>query len=74
VDNQGTKNKQTLCGLSPQANYAERPPLVGEVNANFSNRGYRVVSTMDPHGCILGFLNWIRYYFFQVAIQLYLQG
>jgi hypothetical protein len=29
------KKKIKLCGLSPQANYTERPPLVGEVSANF---------------------------------------
>jgi hypothetical protein len=27
--------KKKLHGLSPQANYTERPPLVGEVIANF---------------------------------------
>jgi hypothetical protein len=29
----------------------ERTPLVGEVNANFADRGCRVVSATDPHGC-----------------------
>jgi hypothetical protein len=29
---------------------------------------------MDPHGCILSFLDWSRYYFFQVAPQLYSRG
>jgi hypothetical protein len=30
----------------------ERPPLVGEVSANFffADRGYRLVSITDPHG------------------------
>jgi hypothetical protein len=29
------KQKNKLCGLSPQANYTEPPPLVGEVSSNF---------------------------------------
>jgi hypothetical protein len=28
----------------------ERPPLVGEVSANFAERGCRVVSATDSHG------------------------
>jgi hypothetical protein len=39
---------------------------------NFADRWYRVVSTTDPHGRIIGFLDRIRYYYyFQVAPQLY---
>jgi hypothetical protein len=34
---------------------AERPPLVGEVNANFPARWCYVVSMTDPYGRILGF-------------------
>jgi hypothetical protein len=34
----------------------------------------RVVSTTDPHGRILGFLDRSRYYFFQVAPRLSLRG
>jgi hypothetical protein len=49
----------------------ERPPLVGEVSATFVDRGCRVDSTTDPHGCILGVLDRSRYFFFQVAPQLY---
>jgi hypothetical protein len=33
----------------------------------FTDRGYRLVSTTDPYGRILGFLDWSHYYFFQVA-------
>jgi hypothetical protein len=33
-----------------------------------------VVSATDPHGRILGFLDRSRYYFFQVAPQLYSRG
>jgi hypothetical protein len=31
----GCMKKAKLHGMSPQANYTERPPLVGEVSANF---------------------------------------
>jgi hypothetical protein len=37
----------------------------------FADRVYRVLSAVDPHGRILGFLDRSRYYFFQVAPQLY---
>jgi hypothetical protein len=40
----------------------------------FVDRGCRVVSAMDPHGRIPGFLDRSRYYFFQVAPQLYSRG
>jgi hypothetical protein len=33
-----------------------------------------VVSVTDPYGRILGFLDWSRYFFFQVAPQLYSRG
>jgi hypothetical protein len=35
----------------------KRPQLVNEVRANVSDRGCRVVSTKDPYGRILGFLD-----------------
>jgi hypothetical protein len=35
----------------------ERPPLVGEVSATFADEGCCVVSTTDPYGRILGFLD-----------------
>jgi hypothetical protein len=37
----------------------------------FADRGRRVFSATDPYVRILGFLDWIRYFFFQVAPQLY---
>jgi hypothetical protein len=37
----------------------KRPPLVGEVNANFFNRECHVVSVMDPYGRVLGFLDGV---------------
>jgi hypothetical protein len=38
------------------------------------DRGRRVVSATDPHDRILGFLDRSRYFFFQVAPQLYSRG
>jgi hypothetical protein len=49
----------------------ERPPLVGEVSAN---RGCHVVSVTDPYGRNLAFLDRSRYFFLQVAPQLYSRG
>jgi hypothetical protein len=50
----------------------ERPPLVGEVSDNFFPvEECHVVSVTDPYCCILGFLDRSRYFFFQVAPQLY---
>jgi hypothetical protein len=40
----------------------------------FADRECRVVSATDRHGRILGFLDRSRYYFFQVALQLYSRG
>jgi hypothetical protein len=41
----------------------ERPPLVGEVSANFfEDRGCHVVGVTDPYGRILGFLDRSRYF------------
>jgi hypothetical protein len=41
----------------------ERPPLVGEVIANFfADRGCDVVSVTDPYGRVLGFLERSRYF------------
>jgi hypothetical protein len=64
-----TTNKQTnsVALVRKRTIPTERPPPVGEVSANFADRGCRVVSAMDPHGRILGFLDRNRYYFFQVA-------
>jgi hypothetical protein len=40
----------------------------------FADGGCRVVSVIDPYDRILGFLDWSRYFFFQVAPQLYSRG
>jgi hypothetical protein len=59
-------------GLSPQANYTDRPTdrsLSAKLVPTFSDRGCRVVSATDPHGRILGFLERSRYYFFLSCIH-----
>jgi hypothetical protein len=40
----------------------------------FADKGCHVVSVTDPYGRILDFLDRSRYYFFQVAPQLYSRG
>jgi hypothetical protein len=40
----------------------------------FAERGYYMVSAADPYGHILAFPDWSRYFFFQVAPQLYSRG
>jgi hypothetical protein len=53
----------------------ERLPLVGELSANIEDTGCRVVSATDPYGRILRqILDRSRYFFFQVAPQLYSRG
>jgi hypothetical protein len=53
----------------------ERPPLVGEVIVNFfADRGCHVVTVTDPYCRILGFIDRSRYFFYQVAPQLYSRG
>jgi hypothetical protein len=51
----------------------ERPPFVGKISAT-RDRGCCVISTTDPYGRILGFLDQFRYFFSQVAPQLYSWG
>jgi hypothetical protein len=52
----------------------ERLPLVGEKVPNFTDRGCHVVSVANPYGHILGILDRSRYFFIQVAPQLYSRG
>jgi hypothetical protein len=69
------QKKQTLWPESASKLY--RPSdrrLSAKSVSTFAERGCRVVSTTDPHGCILGFLDRNCYYFFQVASQLHSQG
>jgi CBS-domain-containing membrane protein len=50
------------------------PRLLVKLVPTFADRGCHVVSVTDPYGRILGFLEWSRYFFFQVAPQLYSRG
>jgi hypothetical protein len=65
-----------LCGFSLRENYADtrNRHLSAKLVSTFADRRCRVVSAKDPHGCILIFLHWSQYYFFQVAAQLYSHG
>jgi hypothetical protein len=48
--------------------------LSAKLVPNFADRGCCVISMMDPYGRILRFLDWSRYYLFQVAPELYSWG
>jgi hypothetical protein len=48
--------------------------LLVKLVPTFADRRCRMVSATDPHRCILRFLDWSRYFFFQVAPQLYSRG
>jgi hypothetical protein len=68
-------NKQTPWPES--ANELYRPSdhrLSANLMPTFAERVCCVVSVTDPYGRILGFLDRSRYFFFQVAPQLYLRG
>jgi hypothetical protein len=55
-----------LCDLRPRAKYTDRANAVCR-----RNRECHVVNVTDPYGHIIGFLDRSRYFFFQVAPQLY---
>jgi hypothetical protein len=59
--------------MSLRANYTDRR-LSAKLVPTFTDRGCYVVSVTDPHGRIRGFLDRSRYFFFQVAPQLYPRG
>jgi hypothetical protein len=71
-------NCTKIRGLSPRAKYTGRVSdrrLSSKLVQNFfAEKRCHVVSVTDNHGRILGFLDWNRYYFFQVAPQLYSRG
>jgi hypothetical protein len=48
--------------------------LSAKLMPTFADRGCHVISVADPHGRILDFLDWRRYFFFQVTPQLYSRG
>jgi hypothetical protein len=56
--------------MSLRATYTDRAKLV----LTFVDRGCHLVSVTDPYGRILGFLDRIRYFFLEVAPQLYSRG
>jgi hypothetical protein len=68
--------KKKLRGLSPRANYTYRTNAACWRSKCQLLRidGCRVVSTTDPYGRILSFLDRSRYFSFQVAPQLYSRG
>jgi hypothetical protein len=70
------KIKTKLHGLSPWANCTDRATAACRRNdcQLFVDRGCHVVSVTDPYGRILGSLDRSRYFFFQVASQLYSRG
>jgi hypothetical protein len=48
--------------------------LLAKLVPTFADRGCHVFNVTDPPGRILDFLDRSRYFFFQVASQLYLRG
>jgi hypothetical protein len=44
--------------------------LSAKLVPTFADTGCHVVSLTDPYGCILGFLDTSRYFFFQIAPEL----
>jgi hypothetical protein len=48
--------------------------LSAKLVPTFEDRGCHVVSLPDPYGSIIGFLHRSRYFFFEVAPQLYSRG
>jgi hypothetical protein len=71
-----TKQKITLRGLSLRANYTDRATVAFRRSYFQFLRieRHRVVSAADPHGRNLDFRDRSRYFFFQVALQLYSRG
>jgi hypothetical protein len=65
-----------LRGFSPEANYTDRAAAACcmKLVLTFADRGCRVVSSANPYGRNLGFLDRSRYFFFQVVPQLYSRG
>jgi hypothetical protein len=61
-----------LRGLSPRGNYADR--AIDAVSAKSVVTVCCVVSATDPYGSNFDFLDRSRYFFFQVAPQLYSRG
>jgi hypothetical protein len=70
-NNNNNNNNNSVTLVCERTIPTERPPLLGELNANF----VRIEGvTWTAHGRILAFLDRSRYCFFQVAPQLYSRG
>jgi hypothetical protein len=69
------QTKQTPWPVSTSELYRPRDyRLSAKLVSTFPDTGCNVVSVTDPYGGILVFLDWSRYFFFQVAAQLYSRG
>jgi hypothetical protein len=70
-----TKNKQTPWSESASVlYYPGNRRLSAKLVPTFADRGCHVVNVTDPYGRIFDFLDRSRYFFFQVAPQLYSRG
>jgi hypothetical protein len=72
-----TDYKETSTPWPESATHVYRPSdsrSLAKLVPTFAGRGCHVVSVTDPYGRILGFLDRSRYFFFQVAPQLYSRG
>jgi hypothetical protein len=71
-------NKQTKqTPWSESASELYRPSgrrFLTKLVPTFADRGYQLVSVTESYGRILDFLDRSRYFFFQVAPQLYSRG
>jgi hypothetical protein len=67
--------KNILCPESASELYLQSDRrLSAELVPTFADRECHVVNVTDPYGGILGLLDRSRYFFFQVAHQLYSRG
>jgi hypothetical protein len=73
-NNNNNNNNNSVTFVCEQTMPTERSPSVGEVNANFSDRGCHVVSVRDSYGRIPGFIDRSRYFAFEVAPHLFSRG
>jgi hypothetical protein len=62
--------KESPCSETESELYRRMSKLVSTFDT-FVDKGCHVVSVTDPYGRILGFIDRSRYFFLQVALQLY---
>jgi hypothetical protein len=73
-------NNETSANLTPWLSPASKlyqlsnHSLSAKLVPTFAVSECCVVSATDPYSCILDFIDWSRYYFFQIAPQLCSQG